>query len=48
NGTPPGGAGARRVLAGVLAAWGVGLAVSLAMGCAVMLTVGLAAVLRRR
>ncbi|WP_060483100.1 hypothetical protein [Pseudomonas sp. NBRC 111119] len=36
------------VLAGVLQAWGVGLAVSLAMGCAVMLTVGLAAVLRRR
>ncbi|WP_445672936.1 hypothetical protein [Pseudomonas inefficax] len=35
------------VLAGLLEAWGVAITVSLAMICAVVLTVGLAAVLRR-
>ena len=35
------------VLAGLLDAWGVAVAISLAMLCAVVLTVGLAAVLRR-
>lgn len=35
------------VLAGLLDAWGVAIAISLAMLCAVILTVGLAAVLRR-
>ncbi|MNR55808.1 hypothetical protein D3C85_1762610 [compost metagenome] len=36
------------VLAGLLERWGVGVTISLAMLCAVMLTVALAAVLRRR
>ena len=36
------------VLAGLLEAWGVGITISLAMICAVVLTVGLATVLRRR
>ncbi|KIY40680.1 membrane protein [Pseudomonas sp. 10-1B] len=36
------------VLAGLLEAWGVAITVSLAMICAVVLTVGLATVLRRR
>ena len=36
------------VLAGLLEAWGVGITISLAMLCAVLLTVGLATVLRRR
>ncbi|MNJ00069.1 hypothetical protein D3C73_1593120 [compost metagenome] len=35
------------VLAGLLDAWGVAIAISLAMLCAVILTVGLAAALRR-
>ncbi len=36
------------VLAGLLEAWGVSITISLAMICAVVLTVGLATVLRRR
>lgn len=36
------------VLAGLLEAWGVGITISLAMLCAVVLTVALATVLRRR
>ena len=36
------------VLAGLLETWGVGVTIGLAMLCAVVLTLGLAAVLRRR
>ena len=36
------------VLAGLLETWGVGVTIGLAMACAVLLTVGLATVVRRR